>query len=189
MVPARGGGWDVHHDQGLSPAGGVHALDRGLVRPGRRGADHERGGAHRGGARSRGHRCVAGGGIHEAASTEAPLWDAGKLAAMQGRVLAESVRSEGYAPLWDEGKLEAMKGRVLAESPGSGIPLCSGTRAGSRPWKVVFWPGSSRFEPAGRVQVHEWPGGTERAGRLGFCNRARTAVLRILASTDAGKVR
>ena len=59
---------------------------------------------------------VAGGGIHEAASAEAPLWDEGRLAAMQGRVVAESVRSEGYAPLWDEGKLEAMKGRVLAES-------------------------------------------------------------------------
>jgi len=59
---------------------------------------------------------VAGGGIHEAANTEAPLWDAGKLAAMQGRVLAESVRSEGYAVLWDAGKLEAMQGRVLAES-------------------------------------------------------------------------
>jgi hypothetical protein len=57
-----------------------------------------------------------GAGIHEAASIGAPLWDAGKLEAMQGRVLAESVRSEGYAPLWDEGKLEAMQGRVLAES-------------------------------------------------------------------------
>jgi hypothetical protein len=67
-------------------------------------------------ARDRAVTAVAGGGIHEAASTEAPLWDAGKLAAMQGRVLAESVRSEGYAPLWDEGKLEAMKGRVLAGS-------------------------------------------------------------------------
>ena len=67
-------------------------------------------------ARDRAVTGVAGGGIHEAASTEAPLWDADKLAAMQGRVLAESVRSEGYAPLWDEGKLEAMKGRVLAES-------------------------------------------------------------------------
>jgi hypothetical protein len=67
-------------------------------------------------ARDRAVTGVAGGGIHEAASTEAPLWDAGKLAAMQGRVLAESVRIEGYAPLWDEGKLEAMKGRVLAES-------------------------------------------------------------------------
>jgi len=67
-------------------------------------------------ARDRAVTGVAGDGIHEAASTEAPLWDAGKLAAMQGRVLAESVRSEGYAPLWDEGKLEAMKGRVLAES-------------------------------------------------------------------------
>jgi hypothetical protein len=67
-------------------------------------------------ARDRAVTGVAGGGIHEAASTEAPLWDAGKLAAMQGRVLAESVRSEGYAPLWDEGRLEAMEGRVLAES-------------------------------------------------------------------------
>jgi hypothetical protein len=67
-------------------------------------------------ARDRAVTGVAGGGIHEAASTEAPFWDAGKLEAMKGRVLAESVRSEGYAPLWDEGKLEAMKGRVLAES-------------------------------------------------------------------------
>jgi hypothetical protein len=40
----------------------------------------------------------------------------------QGRVLAESVRSEGYAPLWDEGKLETMKGRVLAESVRSEDP-------------------------------------------------------------------
>ena len=67
-------------------------------------------------ARDRAVTGVAGGGIHEAASTEAPLWDASKLEAMKGRVLAESNRSEGYAPLWDEGKLEAMKGRVLAES-------------------------------------------------------------------------
>jgi hypothetical protein len=56
---------------------------------------------------------VASGGI---ASTQAPLWDAGKLEAMQGRVLAESARVQGYAPLWDAGKLEAMQGRVLAES-------------------------------------------------------------------------
>jgi hypothetical protein len=32
---------------------------------------------------------------------------------MQGRVLAESIRSEGYAPPWDEGKLAAMQRRVL----------------------------------------------------------------------------
>jgi hypothetical protein len=63
-------------------------------------------------ARDRAVTDVAG-GIHETASTEAPLWDEGKLAAMQGRVLAESIRSEGYAPLWDEGKLAAMQGRVL----------------------------------------------------------------------------
>jgi diphthamide synthase (EF-2-diphthine--ammonia ligase) len=58
---------------------------------------------------------VTGGGIHEAASTGSLLWDADKLAAMQGRVLAESVRIDGYAPLWDTGKLEAMEGRMLAE--------------------------------------------------------------------------
>ena len=49
----------------------------------------------------------------EAASVGAPLSDAGKLEAMEGRVLAESVGSHGYV-LWDAGKLEAMKGRVLA---------------------------------------------------------------------------
>jgi hypothetical protein len=58
---------------------------------------------------------VAGGGIHEAASTEASLWDAGKLEAMKGRMLAETVRIEHPAQLWDAGKLEAMKGRLLAE--------------------------------------------------------------------------
>jgi hypothetical protein len=47
-----------------------------------------------------------GAGIHEAASIGAPLWDAGKLEAMQ---------------------------------------------AGSRPWKAVFWPGSSRFGPLARA--------------------------------------
>ena len=51
----------------------------------------------------------------EAASVGAPLWDTGKLEAMEGRVLAESVGSHGYA-LWDAGKLEAMAGRVLAET-------------------------------------------------------------------------
>jgi hypothetical protein len=33
---------------------------------------------------------------------------------MRGRVLAESVRAEGFGTLWDAGKLEAMKGRALA---------------------------------------------------------------------------
>ena len=64
-----------------------------------------------------GDRAVSGvavGGIHKAASAGAQLWDAGKLEAMKGRMLAESVRIEGYAPLWDAGKLEAMEGRVLA---------------------------------------------------------------------------
>ena len=65
-------------------------------------------------ARDRAVTGVAGGGIHEAASSEALLWDAGKLEAMEGRMLAESVRLEAPALLWDEGKLEAMEGRVLA---------------------------------------------------------------------------
>jgi len=57
---------------------------------------------------------VAGSGTREAASMGAPLWDAGKLEAMQGRLLAETIRAEGSAALWDAGKLEAMQGRVLA---------------------------------------------------------------------------
>ena len=44
------------------------------------------------------------------------VWDAGKLEAMEGRVLAEQFRSEaGSAVVWDAGKLEAMEGRGLAE--------------------------------------------------------------------------
>jgi hypothetical protein len=39
-------------------------------------------------ARDRAVTDVAGGGIHEAASTEAPLWDPGRLEAMECRVLA-----------------------------------------------------------------------------------------------------
>ena len=57
---------------------------------------------------------VAGSGTHEASSIGAPLWDEGKLEAMEGRLLAETVRVEGSAALWDAGKLEAMEGRVLA---------------------------------------------------------------------------
>jgi hypothetical protein len=53
-------------------------------------------------------------GTHQAAIVGARLWDAGKLEAMQGRMLAETVRAEGSAALWDAGKLEAMQGRVLA---------------------------------------------------------------------------
>ena len=69
---------------------------------------------------------VAGSGTREGASLVAPLWDAGKLEAMQGRMLAETVRAEGAAALWDAGKLEAMQGRVLAEAiraEGTDAPL------------------------------------------------------------------
>jgi len=57
---------------------------------------------------------VEGSGTSEAAGVGATLWDAGKLQAMEGRVLAETVRIQGPAPLWDAGKLQAMEGRVLA---------------------------------------------------------------------------
>ena len=56
---------------------------------------------------------VAGSGTSEVTSIGAPLWDAGKLEAMEGRSLAETVRAEG-STRWDAGKLEAMQGRVLA---------------------------------------------------------------------------
>ena len=59
---------------------------------------------------------VADSGIHEAVSAEAPPWNAAKLEAMQGRMLAESIRINGYVPLWNATKLEAMQGRMLAES-------------------------------------------------------------------------
>ena len=65
-------------------------------------------------ARDRAVTGVAGGGIHEAASTAASLWNAGKLEAMEGRMLAESIRIDGYAAVWDADKLEAMEGRVRA---------------------------------------------------------------------------
>lgn len=61
---------------------------------------------------------VQGSGALEAESNGARLWDAGTLDAMQGRVLAETVRVQGSAPLWDAGKLEAMQGRVLAATVG-----------------------------------------------------------------------
>jgi hypothetical protein len=67
----------------------------------------------------RGDRSVTSGegiSIGEAASIGTPLWDAGKLQAMEGRVLAETARIQGSAPLWDAGKLQAMEGRVLAET-------------------------------------------------------------------------
>ena len=57
---------------------------------------------------------VAGSGTRDVASIGVPLWDAGKLEAMEGRMLAETVRTEGPAALWDADKLEAMEGRMLA---------------------------------------------------------------------------
>ena len=75
-----------------------------------------------------------------AASAQAPLWDAGKLEAMAGRVLAESVGSPGYV-LWDDGKLEAMAGRVLA---GGEVDL-------SRDY--VLWDEAKLEAMAGRVRA------------------------------------
>ena len=86
-----------------------------------------------------------GSGTREAAGIGAPLWDAGKLEAMHGRVLAETVRAEGAAPLWDAGKLEAMQGRVLAETVRAQEPRGAVGRgqarshAGPRPRRVAPW--------------------------------------------------
>jgi hypothetical protein len=57
---------------------------------------------------------VAKAGVDEAVSTEASAWSSARLDAMEGRMLAESIRINGYVPLWNAAKLEAMKGRVLA---------------------------------------------------------------------------
>src|SRR5215212_448572 len=46
-------------------------------------------------------------------TSPAALWDTGRLDAMQGRQLAESVETPVR---WDAGMLEAMQGRPLAES-------------------------------------------------------------------------
>jgi hypothetical protein len=67
-------------------------------------------------ARDREVTGAAAGGIHEAADTEGSLWNAAKLEAMEGRMLAERIRMNGYVPLWNAGKLDAMEGRMLAES-------------------------------------------------------------------------
>ncbi len=63
---------------------------------------------------------VEGSGTREAAGVGATLWDAGKLQAMEGRMLAETVRVQGTgATLWDAGKLEAMEGRCSPRPSGS----------------------------------------------------------------------
>jgi len=65
-------------------------------------------------ARDRAATAGAGGGIYEVVSTDAPVWDADKLEAMEGRMLAERIRIDGYTAVWDADKLEAMEGRVQA---------------------------------------------------------------------------
>lgn len=55
-------------------------------------------------------------GTAGAAGIGAQLWDASKLDAMGGRVLAETFRTGGAAAPWDAAKLDAMQGRVLAET-------------------------------------------------------------------------
>jgi hypothetical protein len=55
---------------------------------------------------------VEGSGTHEAAGIGSPLWDAGKLQAMEARMLAEAARAQGVSSLWDAGKLQAMEARM-----------------------------------------------------------------------------
>jgi hypothetical protein len=60
-----------------------------------------------------------------ATSVGAPLWDAQKLDAMQGRAMAERFRST-QPVTWDAAKLEAMAGRVLYQ-PNAYVGLDAGT--------------------------------------------------------------
>ena len=55
-------------------------------------------------------------GSARTAVATASLWDADKLQAMEGRMLAEAARIQGTPYLWDEGKLEAMEARMAAEA-------------------------------------------------------------------------
>jgi hypothetical protein len=67
-------------------------------------------------ARDRAVTGVAADGIHQATSTQTSTWYPAKLDAMEGRMLAESIRIDGYTPTWYPAKLDAMEGRMLAES-------------------------------------------------------------------------
>jgi hypothetical protein len=86
-------------------------------------------------ARDRAVTGVVGGGIRGTASIEAPTWNAGKLEGMEGRMLAESIRINGYVPTWNAGKLEAMEGRMLAESIrlNGHLPLRKAVEPGTSP--------------------------------------------------------
>src|SRR5688500_20320498 len=75
---------------------------------------------------------VEGSGTREAGSIGSPLWDAGKLQAMQGRVLAGTVQAQGRAPPWAAGEPRAVQGRVVAETGRAGGPAAA-RGAGGRP--------------------------------------------------------
>jgi len=64
--------------------------------------------------RDRADAGVAVGEVRQAASTETPPWNAAKLDAMEGRMMAERIKIDGYVPLWNAAKLDAMEGRMLA---------------------------------------------------------------------------
>ena len=115
---------------------------------------------------TRDHGSVVGEAASEqlgVASAQAPLWDAGKLEAMKGRVLAESVATQGYVP-WDAGKLDAMAGRVLAVNAGDqGYVLWDAGKLDSMAGRVladsdvnqdyVLWDEAKLEAMAGRTQA------------------------------------
>ena len=136
-------------------------------------------------ARDRAVTGVAATGIHEAASTEAPPWNAAKLNAMEGRMLAESIRIDRYVPLWNAGKLDAMQGRMLAENirVNGYVPLWNAgktrrhgrpharrehpdSRARRRPWSGRVAPRSSRRFALRFTRVAGW---TSSASPSGVC--------------------
>jgi hypothetical protein len=84
-------------------------------------------------ARERAVTSVVGGGIHEAVTTEAPLWDAAKFEALEARMLAESLRNDGDVPHWDAFKLEALEARMLAETLRNEEESRTGARPSSNP--------------------------------------------------------
>jgi hypothetical protein len=93
---------------------------------------------------ARDHGSIAGATSKEqvvVASAQAPSWDAGKLEAMQGRVLAESVGSDSYV-LWDDGKLAARRAASCRRAQTGRATSCE-TTARSRRRMAVRSPANS----------------------------------------------
>ena len=87
---------------------------------------------------------VEGSGTREAASIGSPLWDAGKLEAMQGRMLAETVQVQGSHRCGTPASSMPCKAECSPRpsGPKGQAPRC-GTPASRKPWRAGCSPGSS----------------------------------------------